>query len=152
MLIDELAILRGDGSNSDINAAEDGYTSMTRDATTGRAVIKVDKTAKKGIPICVITKPVGGCDRTFNVVIEAADAENFSGTVDNMVAVFPACGLEASGSEFFVRRIHTQKKYIRTRIYCEAAGTTGTCDFLVFAGIGLMDNIGHGKGAVLPTT
>ena len=138
MLVDNLLILRGDGTSSAIDNTEAGHNSVTRDSDTGRAVVAVNKTAKKGIPVGMVTNPTTGGDgtRAFTVTIEASDAVAFGSGVE-VVATFPAFTV-ASGDGFMVRRVHTQKKYLRSVVTRSTAGDAGTVDPFIFLGIGLM--------------
>ena len=141
MLIDELVMLRGDGSSPRVDATEDGSTSLTRDAGTGKAVVQINKTPKKGIPIVVVhdadTNSPTSNDREIVVTIEAADELDFNVT-DELVATFPAVTFGASAG-LMVRRIHTDKKYIRSVLTASGSNNTISVDFLIFAGIGLMN-------------
>ncbi|MGW8177226.1 MAG: hypothetical protein ACWGQW_00295 [bacterium] len=141
MIMDDLGLLRGDGSAPGVSATEAGSVSLTRDATTGKVVLDIRKTGKDGLPIVCITGDDGGTstDKTLTLTIEAADELAFD-TTDETVATFPAVSHGDTGT-LMVRRIHTQKQYIRTVI--TAAGSDGTIDvdFLVFVGHELM-NVG----------
>ena len=135
MLVDNLLILRGDGTSSAIDNTEAGHDSVTRDGDTGRAVIAVNKTAKKGIPVGAILNLTTG-DRVWTITIEACDLEDFS-SGNEVVATFPS--VVSSGSDdFMVRRVHTQKKYLRSVVTQSVADNSGGCDPFIFLGIGLM--------------
>jgi len=139
MLIDALGMLRAGGTTAAgaIEATEDGHDSKTRLAATGQAVIQIDKTAKKGLPIVAVYDADGINNRSAVLTIEACDLENFSSGVE-VVATFPA--VAATGKDVMIRRIHTQKKYIRSVITIDdGESEAGTHNFLVFAGIGLMN-------------
>lgn len=139
MIMDNLGLLRGDGSSPRVTATEAGHDSKTRDATTGQAVIEIVGTPQKGLPIVVLTDADTGTstDKTLVATIEACDAEDFA-SGEEVVATFPAVTHGDEGL-FMVRRIHTQKKYIRCVI--TAAGSDGTIsvDFLIFIGNALMN-------------
>lgn len=139
MLIDALGMLRAGGTTNGgaIDATEAGHDSKTRVAATGQAVIQIDKTAKKGLPVVAVYDADGITTRSAVLTIEACDLENFSSGVE-VVATFPA--VAATGKDVMIRRIHTQKKYIRSVITITDSGSpAGTHNFLVFAGIGLMN-------------
>lgn len=138
MILDYLGMLRGDGSSPAVTATEAGATSLTRDATTGKVVVPIYKTGKNGIPVCAVTGDDGGTstDKTLVLTIEADDAVAFSSP--EVVATFPTVTHGDTGT-LMVRRVHTQKRYLRSVI--TAAGSDGTIsvDFLVFITHGLMN-------------
>jgi len=139
MILDDLGLMRGDGSSPTISTTEAGYNSLTRHAGTGRAVIPVYKTGKNGIPVVGLFKPSGvTLDRGFVVTIEACDAVAFASDVD-VVATFPVTDVTSPVAATMIRRVHTQKRYLRSVITCTVAGSTGTADFLIFVTEGLMD-------------
>lgn len=142
MLIDELGLLRGDGSSPAVTATEAGSVSLTRDATTGKVVIDIRKTGKDGIPIVAITGDDGGTstDKTLTLTIEAANELAFD-TTDEVVATFPAVTHGDTGT-LMIRRVHTQKRYIRSVI--TAAGSDGTIsvNFIIFIGVSGLMNAG----------
>lgn len=139
MILDNLGLLRGDGSSPTITTTEAGYTSTTRHGTTGRAVVPVYKTGYAGIPVCVLYNMTDGGDHTraFRVTVEACDLENFA-SGEEVAATFPIVTV-AAGKVFHVRRVHTQKKYLRSVITCTTAGDAGTLDALIFITHGLMN-------------
>jgi len=140
MIIDALGMLRYDGSSPDLGTAtEDGSVTLTRDGTTGKVVIMINKTGKNGIPIVVVTDDDTGTstDRTLTVTIEAADELAFD-TTQEVVATFPVVTHGASAT-LMVRRVHTQKKYLRSVITLANSNGTMAVDFMVFIGTGLMN-------------
>jgi len=135
MIIDQLGMLRADGSSPAITATEAGSTSLVRDATTGKVVIGVYKTPQKGLPVVVMSKLAGITNRSFVVTIEAS---NTLFANPEVVATFPA--VNADGQAFMVRRVHTQKKYLRSVITVTDGGTpAGNGDFLIVIGHALME-------------
>jgi hypothetical protein len=153
MLLDKLGILRGDGGSPVINGVtEDGYNSTTREPDTGQAVIAVYKTGKNGLPIVAAYKTGkggSGQDNTYTLTIEACDAEAFDDGKEEVVATFPTVATPATADAekgLFVRRVHTQKKYLRTVITGAGGGeggaprpNYGSIDYLVFITEGQMD-------------
>ena len=73
MLVDNLGILRGDGSNGTITATESGATSLSADATTGKRVIPINKTGRCGIPVAMVYTASNTSGRTWTVTM-ACDA------------------------------------------------------------------------------
>jgi len=135
MLVDNLGILRGDGSAGTITATETGATALDADATTGKRVIPVNKTGRCGIPVAMVYTASNTSGMTWTVTIEACDAVNFGNGVVDTVATFPA--VIADGSDIMIRRIHTQKKYIRSVI--TGTGGTGSFDAFIFVTAGAMN-------------
>jgi hypothetical protein len=136
MLIDALTMLRADGSNATIQGSnETGATSLARDGTTGKVVIPIHQTPKKGIPVVCVFAASSVSGREWVVTIEAC-ASATDWTHKEIVATFPK--IAANGSDIMIRRIHTDKKYIR-HVVTTTAGSTGDLALVVFAGIGLMN-------------
>jgi len=137
MLIDSLNMLRADGTSPRVTSTESGATSITRNATTGQAVIDVRKLGLKGVPIVVITDDdTSDChseDDGQTVTIEASDTVGFSTT--EVVATFPKVLAQASGTTM-IRRIHTQYRYLRSVITTSSG--TPSVDFLIFISNGQM--------------
>ena len=121
-MLDALLVLRGGGSSPAVTGTEAGATSLTRDATTGKAVIEVDKLPLGGMAIVVTHAADGGTstDKTLTVTIEASDTLT---TGYATVATFPVISHGAAANKM-VRRIASQKKYLRSVI--TAAGSNGT--------------------------
>jgi hypothetical protein len=138
MLIDEQGMLRADGSSPRVTATEAGSTSLTRDATTGKVVVPIYKTAQKGLPIvCINDADIEtSTDKTLTVTIEASDALNFSSP--EVVATFPAVS-HGAGANLMVRRVHTQKRYLRSVITLAGSNGDISVDFLIFIGTGAMN-------------
>lgn len=138
MVIDSLLLLRADGSSPRVTATEAGSTSLDKDATTGKRVVAVNKTGKDGIPVVVVNDADSGTstDKAVVVTIEASDATAFS--TPEVVATFPSVG-HGAAANLMVRRVHTQKKYLRS--VCTLSGTNGTysVDFLIFLGTAIMN-------------
>ena len=147
MLLDEKGILRGAltgvtaPTTPRVTATEDGVVLTTMNATTGQAVVEIKKTGKNGIPVVVITDDdtIDCCAVTNYLVctIEACDSLDFSSTVVDTVATFPKVS-SASGPTLMVRRIHTDKRYIRSVITATLDGNI-SIDFLIFISTGMMD-------------
>lgn len=139
MLIDNLGLLRADGSSPRVATTEAGSILLTKDSTTGKRVIDISKTGLRGIPIVVVTDDDTGdcCTGTdwLIVTIEASDTLIF--TSKEVVATFPKLTTGANGT-LMVRRVHTQKKYLRSVITESGSGVFGI-DFLIFIGTGLMN-------------
>ncbi len=136
MIIDRLGLLRADGTGTGVEATEAGSVSLIRDAASGRAVLDIRKTALKGLPVVVITRRITTGDRSFVVTIEAADELAFTATRE-VVATFPAV-VASSAETLMVRRVHTQRRFLRSVITL-GVGTTGRTDFLIFVGHELMN-------------
>ena len=134
MIIDSLGMLRADGSSPRIGDTEAGSVSLTRDATSGKVVLDVRKTPQRGLPIVVLTDDDTGTstDKTMAVTIEAANELAFD-TTNEVVATFPAVSHGALAT-LMVRRVHTQKKYLRSVITLAGADGTIAVDFLIFIG------------------
>ena len=134
MIIDSLGMLRADGSSPRIGATEAGSVSLTRDATSGKVVLDIRKTPQRGLPIVVLTDDDTGTstDKTMTVTIEAANELAFD-TTNEVVATFPAVSHGAKAT-LMVRRVHTQKKYLRSVITLAGADGTIAVDFLIFIG------------------
>lgn len=129
MIHDDLLKLRSGGtSGTAITATEAGATSLTRDATTGKVVVEIDKMPLKGLPIEVIAAADTGTstDKTMIVTIEASDTVG-SGYI--VVATFPTMSYAATAAIRFVRNIATQKKYLRSVV--TVAGSNGTISRVV---------------------
>ena len=139
MIIDALGMLRADGNSPRITGTEDGSTSLTRDATTGQVVVGVYKTPQRGIPIVVLTDDDTGTssDKTLVTTIEAADELAFDAT-NEVVATFPAVTHGDKGT-LMVRRVHTQKKYLRSVVTLAGEDGTISVDLLVVIGHALMN-------------
>ena len=92
-----------------------------------------------GIPVVVITDDDTGTstDKTLVVTIEAANELAFNVTQE-VVATFPAVTHGDVGT-LMIRRVHTQKRYLRSVV--TAAGSNGTisADVLIFITSGLMN-------------
>lgn len=126
-----------------VTATEAGWTTLTRDATTGQIVVQIDKCPEGGIPIEVIatadtgTAAGGG---THVVTIEASDTLA-SGYIT--VATFPTITQVAAKqvATRMVRRVATQKKYLRSVITRAAAGDGTISRFYEIAvGVGQIDD------------
>lgn len=134
MIVDQLGLLRGDGSSPSITATEAGSTSLIRDTATGKVVIGVYKTAQRGLPVVVISRLASIVNRSFVVTLEAS--ETLFGSPE-VVATFPA--KNANGDDLMVRRVHTQKKYLRSVItVTDGATPAGNGNFIIFIGHALM--------------
>jgi len=125
-----------------VTSTESGWTTLTRDSTTGRVVVQIDKCPMGGIPIEVVytidTGTEGG-DGTMIVTIQASDTLD-SGYIT--VATFPtitqATAMRPAGR--MVRRIATQKKYIRSVITVSAGTGAPSRYFTISVGIGEVDD------------
>ncbi len=142
MIHDDLLKLKT--SITAVTATEAGWTTLTRDATTGQVVVQIDKCPAEGIPIEVIatadTGTTGG-GGTHVVTIEASDTLA-SGYI--VVATFPTI-TQADASHKaairMVRRIATQKKYLRSVITRAAAGDSSISRYYTInVGVGLVDD------------
>jgi len=140
MLLDALLLLRGDGSAPAVTATEAGSTSLTRDATTGKAVIQVKKTGKDGIPVVVLAAADTGTstDKAAVVTIQAANELAFDVTHET-VATFPSQLFSDTTAKFMVRRVHTQKRYLRSVITLSGSNGTFSRDYLIFVGTAAMN-------------
>jgi hypothetical protein len=139
MILDDLLKLRDGGSSPAVSATESGSVSLTRDATTGKVVVDVSKMPAEGLPIVVTNVADTGTstDKTAIVTIEAADELAFD-TTNEVVATFPTYTHGCSAGKA-VRRVATQKKYLRSVV--TVAGSNGTIgiDFSIFIGIGAVE-------------
>ena len=136
MIIDQLGLLRADGSSPIVSVTEDGSVILTKDATTGKRVLDIRKTGQAGLPVVVITKRDTGTsgDKVLTVTIEASDtlASGYE-----IVATFPGIAWNTADA-LMVRRVHTQKKYLRSVITLTGTTGTNTVDFLIVIGHALM--------------
>lgn len=141
MIIDQLGMLRADGSSPRVAATEAGATSLVRDSATGKVVIGVFKTGYAGLPIVALTDDATGTGSTAKAVvtIEASDVLAFS--TPEVVATYPAITGNVSKATLMVRRVHTQKKYLRSVITCSGIDATNTIsvDFMIIIGHALMN-------------
>ena len=106
-----------------VTATEAGVTSETRDATTGQAVVEIDKCPQNGLCIEVIASADTGTSsaRTQTVTLQGCD------TVDGtwvLLTTFPAITYASTGVKRFVKRIGTQYKFLRSVI--TLANSNGT--------------------------
>jgi len=135
---DDLLKLRSGGTTEEVTATEAGSITLTRDATTGKVVVQIDKCPEGGIPIEVICDADTGTssDKTMIVTIEASDS---LATGYIVVATFPTMTFADTAAIRFVRRIATQKKYLRSVI--TVAGSNGTISraIEILVGVGLVD-------------
>ena len=134
---DDLLKLKIDGAA--VTATDAGWTTLTRDSTTGKIVVQIDKCPAEGIPIEVLATADTGTssDKTMIVTIEASDELASEWIV---VATFPTISYATTAAVRFVRRIATQLKYLRCVI--TVAGSDGTISryFEITVGIGLVDD------------
>jgi len=127
-----------------VTATEAGWTTETRDGTTGQVVIQVNKCPEGGIPIEVKAAADTGTlagGGTHVVTIEASDTLA-SGYIT--VATFPTITQATAAKQAaltMVRRIATQKKYIRSVITRAAAGDSSISRlYEISGGVGLIDD------------
>jgi hypothetical protein len=141
MILDDLLKLKT--AITAVTSTEAGWTTATRDATTGQVCVEIDKCPVEGIPIVVTatadtgTAAGGG---THVVTIEASDTLA-SGYI--VVATFPTITQVAAKQVALtmVRRIATQKKYLRSVITRAAAGDSSISRFYTISvGVGEVDN------------
>jgi len=122
-----------------VTSTDAGWTTLTRDSTTGKIVVQIDKCPMGGIPIEVIAAADTGTstNKTMLVTIEASD-ELASEWIT--VATFPSITYATTTAVRFVRRVATQLKYLRSVI--TVAGDNGTISriFEIHVGIGLVDD------------
>ncbi len=121
-MLDALLAMREGGSVPAVTATEAGVTSLTRDATTGQAVVQIDKLALPGLAVVLTHKADTGTssDKTLTTTIEESDV---LGSGWATIATFPAISHGAAANKM-VRRISSQKKYLRSVI--TGAGSDGT--------------------------
>ncbi len=127
-----------------VTATEAGWTTLTRDATTGQVVVQIDKCPAEGIPIEVIATADTGSlagGGTHVVTIEASDT---LATGYIVVATFPTITQATAATQAairMVRRIATQKKYLRSVITRAATGdSTISRLYTINVGIGEVDD------------
>lgn len=127
-----------------VTATENGWTTETRDATTGQIVVQVNKCPEGGIPIEVIAAADSGTlagEGTHVVTIEASDTLA-SGYI--VVATFPTITQADASHQAairMVRRVATQKKYLRSVITRAAAGDSSISRLYEIAvGVGQVDD------------
>ena len=135
---DDLLKLRIGGTA--ITATESGATSTTRSGA--KAVIEIDKCPLEGIPIEVLATIDTGSTGTGTMIvtIEASDTEA-SGYI--VVATFPTLISTTTAYQAatrMVRRVATQKKYLRSVITVVAGTGTVSRDFVINVGVGLVDD------------
>jgi len=122
-----------------VTSTDAGWTTKSRDATTGKIVVEIDKCPAGGIPIEVIAAADTGTssDKTMIVTIEASDE---LATEWLVVATFPTITYADTAALRFVRNISTQLKYLRSVI--TVAGSNGTISriFEIHVGVGLLDD------------
>ena len=122
-----------------VTSTDAGWTTKTRDTTTGKVVVQIDKCPLGGIPIEVIAAADTGTsnDKTMIVTIQASDE---LATEWLVVATFPTITYADTATLRFVRRIATQLKYLRSVI--TVAGSNGTISriFEIHVGVGLLDD------------
>ncbi len=127
-----------------VTATEAGWTTLTRDGTTGQVVVQIDKCPMGGIPVVVTatadTGTTGG-GGTHVVTIEASDTLA-SGYIT--VATFPTITQADAAHKValrMVRRVATQKKYLRSVITRAAAGDSSISRlYEISVGIGEVDD------------
>ncbi len=127
-----------------VTATEAGWTTETRDATTGQIVIQVNKCPEGGIPIEVIATADTGTlagGGTHVVTIEASDTLA-SGYI--VVATFPTITQATAAKQAavrMVRRVATQKKYLRSVITRATDGDSSISRlYAINVGVGLVDD------------
>ncbi len=138
---DDLLKLKTGGAA--VTATDAGWTTLTRDSTTGKVVVQIDKCPVEGIPIEVTatidTGTTGGTG-TAIVTIEASDTLASAYIV---VATFPTL-TQADASHMaairMVRRVATQKKYLRSVITVAAGNGSPSRYYEISVGVGLIDN------------
>ena len=137
MIKDNLLLLKT--AITAVTSTESGWTTESRDPTTGQKVIQVNKCPLGGIPIEVIAAADTGTsnDKTMVVTIEASDTLGSSYIV---VATFPTITYADVSAVRLVRNIATQKKYLRSVI--TVSGSNGTISrlFEIAVGIGQVDD------------
>ena len=127
-----------------VTATEAGWTTLTRDTGTGRIVVQIDKCPLEGIPVEVIATADTGTSAgggTHVVTIEASDTLA-SGYIT--VATFPTITQADAAHQAairMVRRVATQKKFLRSVITRAAAGDSSISRiYTITVGIGLVDD------------
>jgi hypothetical protein len=126
-----------------VTATENGWTTLTRDATTGQVVVQIDKCPAEGIPVVVTATADTGTSAgggTHVVTIEASDT---LATGYITVATFPTITQVAAKQVAvrMVRRVATQKKYLRSVITRAAAGDSSISRlYEISIGVGLVDD------------
>lgn len=124
MVLDQLLRLRNGGSAPAIDSktGEAGVTLADgRVATTGQAVVEINKTPIRGLAAVAVNDAVtatGTGAGTLTLTIEASDDPNFA-EVDT-VAVFPAITKD-SEPNVVVRRFNTNKKYVRSVVIADGS-------------------------------
>lgn len=131
----ELVMRSGEGNDPNMDATEAGVTSLTPAATNGAAVIELDKTALKGVPISIIVPAsASSTDKTashaFVIHIEVSDTlgSNWERvlTMQNTTPATPVgyfAGKDDNAKGRHTAMLSTQRKYARY-----VATLTGTCD------------------------
>lgn len=118
MILDQLLRLRDGGTNPEVDAAETGWATLTRDPLTGAVIVAINKTpVLRGLAVVVVhPKDTNDDNSTDNLVvtIEAANELAFNVTQED-ICIFPAI-VHDCAANLIVRRVHTQKKYIRSKI------------------------------------
>jgi len=125
-----------------VTATEAGWTTETRDATTGQKVIQVNKCPAEGIPIEVIATIDTGTENGNGTMIVTIQASDTLATGYITVATFPTITQATAMRPAFrmVRRIATQKKYIRSVITVSAGTGAPSRLFSINAILGAVDD------------
>ena len=134
MILDANLRLRDGGTTVLVANTEAGTTTtLSRVATTGQSVIDIRKTpVLRGLAIVVVNTAgvYTTTGDTFVVTIQAAidGDEDFAGTLETIATFpsFPETGAtKVIAANIMVRRIHTQKRYLRSVLTASAALATG---------------------------
>jgi len=140
MVLDDLLKLKT--AITAVAATEAGWTTLTRDGTTGQVVVDISKCPMEGIPIEVIYTIDTGTENGNGTMIVTIQASDTLATGYITVATFPtitqATAMRPAGR--MVRRIATQKKYIRSVITVSAGTGAPSRLFSIHAGIGMVDD------------
>jgi hypothetical protein len=136
---DDLLKLRTGGTA--ITATEAGWTTLTRH-TTGQVVVQIDKCPVGGIPIEVLATIDTGSEGGTGTMIVTIEASDTLGSGYIVVATFPTITQATAmrPATRMVRRIATQKKYIRSVITVAAGNGSPSRDFEISVGIGEVDD------------
>ena len=135
MILDYLLRLRDGGTTALVTATELGTTTtLSRVTTTGQSVLDIRKTNQsRGLSVVVVSSTAGEYTNTGDTyvvtIVAAADGdEDFAGTLETVVT-FPAFAetgaTKAIAAQILIRRLLTQKRYIRSVLTASATLATG---------------------------
>ena len=116
MVLDQELRLRDGGSAPEVDAAETGWTTLTRDTLTGQVVVEINKApVLRGLAVVVVHPADTNADNSTDLLVVEIQASDTLDSAYATIATFPAI-VHSCVANLMVRRIHTQKKYLRSKI------------------------------------